>query len=124
MITQRTFKTAGASSEMFSNCLASLDDLKVIVTKKEVLKKEGDDFDGVIEGNRTTSEGNTIIRLKLHGFRKKGHPLVAGIVTEIEIETFELSKNNNEPCDTTDSNDLNEEFNERIDHYAWQQSGG
>ncbi len=97
--------------------------MNVTLTKKEVLKDEGDDFDGVIEGMRMSPSGRTMIQLKIHGFRQGGHPLFAGEVIEINVETFELSENN-EQLDTSNSNALNEEFNKKINTYAWKHAGG
>ena len=123
MITQRHFKGTEPPIQMFSDCIACLENMEVNLTKKEVLKDEGDDFDGVIEGMRMSSSGQPMIRLKVHGFRQGGHPLFAGEVIEINVETFEVSENN-EQLDTPNSNALNEEFNTQINAYAWKHAGG
>jgi hypothetical protein len=122
MITQRHFKGTEPPNQMFQDCLTCLGNMEVVVTKKEVLKDEGDDFDGVIEGMRTSSSGKIMIKLKVHGFREGGHPLFSGEVIEINVETFE--KVNNEQSDTPNSNALNEEFNTKINTYAWKHAGG
>ena len=122
MITQRHFKGTEPPSQMFSDCLTCLGDMEVTVTKKEVLKDEGDDFDGIIEGMRMSSSGELMIKLKIHGFREGGHPLFSGEVIEISVETLE--KVNNEQSDTSNSNALNEEFNKKINTYAWKHAGG
>jgi len=123
MITQRHFKGTEPPSQMFSDCLACLESMEVVLTKKEVLKDEGDDFDGVIEGKRMSSSGETVIQLKIHGFREGGHPLFSGEVIEINVETFEKSENNKQ-FDSPNSNALNEEFNTKINVYAWKHAGG
>ena len=122
MITQRHFKGTEPPSQMFQDCLTCLGDMEVVVAKKEVLKDEGDDFDGIIEGMRMSSSGELMIKLKIHGFRQGGHPLFSGEVIEINVETFEMV--NNEQSDTPNSNALNEEFNTKINVYAWKHAGG
>jgi len=123
MITQRHFKGTEPPSQMFSDCLTCLENMEVDLTKKEVLKDEGDDFDGIIEGMRMSPSGKAMIQLKIHGFREGGHPLFSGEVIEINIETFEISENN-EQLDTPNSNALNDEFNKQINAYAWKHAGG
>ncbi len=123
MITQRRFKGTEPPSQMWLDSLTCLEKMEVSLTKKEVLKDEGTDFDGVIEGMRMGSSGEAMIRLKIHGFREGGHPLFSGEVIEINVETFEISENN-EQLDTPNSNALNDEFNKQINVYAWKHAGG
>jgi hypothetical protein len=122
MITQRVFRDINPS-QLFKNCAICLERMGITLTKKEVLKAEGKDFDGIIEGTRASSSGKLIIRLKLHGFQDRTHPLFPGIITnELSIETLEVSENNEVSPDTPNANALNEEFNKSINVYVW--SGG
>jgi len=94
----------------------------VTITKKEVLKYAGDNFDGIIEGTRTSRARRLIIRLKIHGWRDMewhGGFWPTAKTTDVTIETFEVSENDKELPDTPDAKALNEEFNKRFNVYVW-----
>jgi hypothetical protein len=127
MRTERTFRTVNVPIQIFNHCITCLEEMMgITVTKKEILKDEGDDFDALIEGTRTSSSGQLIIRLKLHGWRDYGWH--AGFwpsaeTTDVTIETFEI-KDTEELLDTPNARKLNEEFNWLIGrYYLWHTSG-
>ena len=120
----RLFRGTSVPSQIFSNCGICLERMGISLTKKEVLKEDGADFDGIIEGVRTSSAGQVIIRLKFHGFRDMNHRWFPGMIsTEVTIETFEVSENNEELPDTPNANALNKTFNKCINVYVWAAPG-
>ena len=122
MIIHRIFRGTSVPSQLFSNYVICLERMGIALTKKEVLKEEGDDFDGIIEGKRGE---NIIIRLKIHSFRDMTQQwLRSGVITtEVTSETFEVSENNEQLPDTPNANALNKEFNKCINVYVWHGPG-
>ena len=96
----------------------------IILTKYEVQKEEGADFDGIIAGKLTGPEGLLIIRVKIHSYRDMNHKWFPGMVTtEVTSETFEVSEESEELANTPNATALNEEFNKRINMYVWHGPG-
>jgi hypothetical protein len=126
MLTQRRFRGTNFPVVVFSNSAVCLESMGVTLTKKEVLKKEGIDFDGVIEGTRASPAEELIIRLKIHGWRDMNHHMgfwPTAITTDLTIETFEVSKNGKKLPDTPNAKALHDEFNNRVNLYVWHTAG-
>lgn len=127
MIIQRRFRSTKVPLQVFNNTAICLERIGVTLTKKEILKHEGDDFDGVIQGTRTSSEGQVFVRIKVHGWRDMNHHggfWPTSKTTDLTTETFEVSENNEELPDTPNAKALNEEFNDRLGKcYLWGTSG-
>lgn len=126
MRNERRFRTVNVPLQIFNNCAICAERLGITLTKKEILKHEGDDFDGIIEGERADSSGQLIIRMKIHGWRDMNHHggfWPTSETTDLTIETFEI-KGNKELPDTPAAKALNEEFNDHLSkHYVWHTSG-
>ena len=124
MLIRRIFRGTSVPSQLFSNYVVCLEGMGIILTKKEVLKEEGDDFDGIIVGNLTSAARQLIIRLKIHSFRDITHQWFPGVITtEVTSETLEVSEDNKELTNTPNATVLNEEFNKRINMYVWHGPG-
>jgi hypothetical protein len=96
----------------------------ITLTKYEVLKEEGDDFDGIIVGNQISPAGPLVIRINIHSYRDMNHPWFPGMITtEVTSETLEVSEDNKELPNTLNATALNEEFNKRINMYVWHGPG-
>ena len=124
MIIERRFRSVRVPLQVFYCCAICLERMGVTLTKKEILKEDGDDFDGIIEGKRGE---NLIVRIKVHGWRDMDHHggfWPTSRTTDLTTETFEVSENNEELPDTLNANALDEEFNDRIGKcYLWGTSG-
>ena len=124
MIIERRFRSTKVPLQIFNNTAICLERIGVTLTKKEILKEDGDDFDGIIEGKRGE---NLIVRIKVHGWRDMNHHggfWPTSRTTDLTTETFEVSENNKELPNTPNANALNEEFNDRIGkYYLWGTSG-
>jgi hypothetical protein len=126
MKNERRFRTVNVPLQIFNNCAICAGHIGMTVTKKEILKNEQDDFEGIIEGTGTRSGVKTIIRMTIRGWRD--YDWHAGFwpsaqTTDLTIETFEV-KNNEELPDTPVAIALNEEFNNHLStHYVWHTSG-
>jgi hypothetical protein len=126
MLTQRRFRGTNFPGVVFSNSTVCLERMGITLTKKEVLKEEGDTFDGVIEGTQTSPAGELIIRIKIHGWRDMDHHMgfwPTAITTDLTIETFEVSKNDKKLPDSPNAKALHDEFNNRINLYVWHTAG-
>ena len=127
MIIERRFRSTKVPIQVWNNTILCLERIGVTLTKKEILKFEGDDFDAVIQGSRTGSKGQVYVRVKIHGWRDMNHHggfWPTSLTSDLITETFELSENNEELPDTPDAKALNEEFNFNIGrYYLWGTSG-
>ncbi len=127
MIIERRFRSTKVPIQVWNNTILCLERIDVTLTKKEIIKFEGDDFDGVIEGSRPGSKGQVFVRVKIHGWRDMNHHggfWPTSLTSDLITETFELSENNEELPDTPDAKALNEEFNTNIGkYYLWGTSG-
>ncbi len=126
MITHRQFRTVNIPSEVFSHCVICAERMGISLTKKEVLKKEGDNFDGIIEGTQPISTGQLMIRIKVHGWRDTHHHggfWPTSLTSDVMIETFEI-QNDEELPDTPNVRNLHENYNFRLGrYYLWHTSG-
>ncbi|MFX1464866.1 MAG: hypothetical protein ACFFA5_00125 [Promethearchaeota archaeon] len=126
MLSQRRFRGTNFPGVVFSNSAVCLESMGITLTKKEVLKEEDIDFEGIIEGTQISPAGEVIIRLKIYGWRDMDHHMgfwPTTITTDLMIETFELSKNEKELPDTLNAKVLHDEFNNRINLYVWHTAG-
>lgn len=126
MKNERRFRTVNVPLQIFRNSAVCAERLGYTLTKHEILKHEGDDFDGVTEATRTTPEGTIILRLTIFGWRDYNHHggfWPTSETTDLTIETFEV-RNNEELPDTPLAIASNEEFNDHLSkHYVWHTSG-
>jgi hypothetical protein len=126
MLNQRRFRGTNFAGVVFSNSVICLEKMGITLTKKKVLKEEGDNFEGIIEGFRSSSAGKVIIQLKIHGWRDMDHHMgfwPTALTTDVIIETFEITKDNKKLPNSPIANALNEEFNKKINLYTWHTAG-